>query len=50
VVSAVVYLVHGLGSGREGVETAEQAERAGEPECDLAQGFYFAELVTIDEA
>ena len=51
-VSAVVRLVHGLGWEvvAEGVETAEQAERAGELECDLAQGFYFSELVTSDEA
>jgi len=52
VVSAVVRLVHGLGWEvvAEGVETAEHAERAGELECDLAQGFYFSELVTSDEA
>ena len=34
----------------EGVETAEQVERARKLECDAAQGLYFSEPVASDEA
>ena len=52
VVSGIIALAHTLGIEvvAEGVETAEQAARLRELECDMAQGNYFFKPLPVDEA
>jgi EAL domain-containing protein (putative c-di-GMP-specific phosphodiesterase class I) len=52
IVRMLVDLAHTLGMKivAEGVESEEQAEQLNEMGCDLAQGFYFAEPLPVEEA
>jgi EAL domain-containing protein (putative c-di-GMP-specific phosphodiesterase class I) len=52
IVSGTINLAHALGLEvvAEGVETAQQLARLKELNCDLAQGYYFSEPLTADEA
>ena len=51
ITSAIIAMSHKLGLKvvAEGVETPEQLKFLNENECDLAQGYYFGEGVTIEE-
>jgi EAL domain-containing protein (putative c-di-GMP-specific phosphodiesterase class I) len=52
IVSGTIDLAHALGLKvvAEGVETAEQSVRLQELSCDLAQGTYFSEPLSAEEA
>jgi len=52
IVSGTIDLAHALGLKvvAEGVETAEQLARLEELGCDLAQGFYLCEPLSVEEA
>jgi diguanylate cyclase (GGDEF)-like protein/PAS domain S-box-containing protein len=52
IVSGTIDLAHALGLKvvAEGVETAEQSTRLQGLNCDLAQGSYFSEPLSVDEA
>jgi EAL domain-containing protein (putative c-di-GMP-specific phosphodiesterase class I) len=52
IVSGTIDLAHALGLKvvAEGVETAEQAARLEELNCDLAQGHYFSKPLSVEEA
>jgi EAL domain-containing protein (putative c-di-GMP-specific phosphodiesterase class I) len=52
IVSGTIDLAHALGLKvvAEGVETTEQSTRLQELNCDLAQGSYFSEPLSADEA
>ncbi|WP_017324801.1 bifunctional diguanylate cyclase/phosphodiesterase [Synechococcus sp. PCC 7336] len=52
IVQAIVTLAHSLGMEvlAEGVETVEQRDRLQAFQCDLAQGYYFARPLHVEEA
>ncbi len=52
IVSGTIDLAHALGLKvvAEGVETAEQLARLEELGCDLAQGFFLSEPLSVGEA